>query len=218
MTIKATFATMMIRAIGLSCFVAAGATLLAGPPALAQEPRPLGEFQDWAAYTYESDSGAVCYIVSQPTDWEPKNVNRGPIFFLVTHRPAERVRNEVNTIIGYPFREDSTATVTIGDANFELFTSGDGAWADYGRPRPANRRGHEGRHDHAPARDVLARHQYHRPLLAARRDRRHDQDRRGVQLGSAPALPCVARPTKACILLASDGRNCRPVRLYVDGP
>jgi hypothetical protein len=130
MTIKATFATMMIRAIGLSCFVAAGATLLAGPPALAQEPRPLGEFQDWAAYTYESDSGAVCYIVSQPTDWEPKNVNRGPIFFLVTHRPSERVRNEVNTIIGYPFREDSTATVTIGDAKFELFTSGDGAWAD----------------------------------------------------------------------------------------
>jgi hypothetical protein len=40
------------------------------------------------------------------------------------------VRNEVNTIIGYPFREESTATVTIGDANFELFTSGDGAWAD----------------------------------------------------------------------------------------
>jgi hypothetical protein len=130
MTLKVTFANMMIRAIGLSCLMAGGAALLAGTSALAQEPKPLGEFDDWAAYSYKSESGSVCYIVSQPTDWEPKNVNRGPIFFLVTHRPAERVRNEVNTIIGYPFKENSTATVTIGDAKYELFTSGDGAWAD----------------------------------------------------------------------------------------
>ena len=130
MTAKVTFETMMIRKIALSFLLAAGAALLAGSPAQAQEPKPLGEFQDWAAYTYESDSGPVCYVVSQPTDWEPKNVNRGPIFFLITHRPSERVRNEVNTIIGYPFKEDSTATVTVGDDSFELFTSGDGAWAD----------------------------------------------------------------------------------------
>jgi hypothetical protein len=130
MTPKVTLTTMMIRALGISCFLAGGAALLAGSPALAQEPKPLGEFQDWAAYTYDSESGKVCYAVSQPTDWEPKNVNRGPIFFLITHRPSERVRNEVNTIIGYPFKEDSTATVTVGDAKFELFTSGDGAWAD----------------------------------------------------------------------------------------
>jgi invasion protein IalB len=130
MTPKVTFANMMIRAIGLSCLMAGAAALLAGTSALAQEPKPLGEFDDWAAYSYKSESGSVCYIVSQPTDWEPKNVNRGPIFFLVTHRPAERVRNEVNTIIGYPFKENSTATVTIGEAKYELFTSGDGAWAD----------------------------------------------------------------------------------------
>ena len=130
MTPKVTFATMMIRAMSLGFLMAAGAALLAGSQALAQEPEPLGEFNDWAAYTYKSDNGPVCYIVSQPTDWEPKNVNRGPIFFLVTHRPSERVRNEVNTIIGYPFKENSTATVTIGDSTFELFTSGDGAWAD----------------------------------------------------------------------------------------
>jgi hypothetical protein len=130
MTPKVTFATMMIRAMTSICLMAGGAALPAVSPVLAQEPQPLGEFNDWAAYTYKSDSGPVCYAVSQPTDWEPKNVNRGPIFFLVTHRPSERVRNEVNTIIGYPFKENSTATVTIGDSTFELFTSGDGAWAD----------------------------------------------------------------------------------------
>ena len=131
MTLRVTLATMMIRVTGFSFLIAvAAALLLSISPASAQEPKPLGEFEDWAAYTYESDSGTVCYIVSQPTDWEPKNVNRGPIFFLVTHRPGERVRNEVNTIIGYPFKENSTATITVGDASFDLFTSGDGAWAD----------------------------------------------------------------------------------------
>jgi invasion protein IalB len=132
MTAKVTFETMMIRKMASGFLMAAAAALLAGSPAMAQaqDPKLLGEFQDWAAYTYQSDSGPVCYIVSQPTDWEPKNVNRGPIFFLITHRPSERVRNEVNTIIGYPFKEDSTATVTVGDADFDLFTSGDGAWAD----------------------------------------------------------------------------------------
>ena len=131
MTPKVTFAAMTIRAIGLSCLMAAGLALLQGSPAVAQEPKLLGEFDAWAAYTYQSDAGAaVCYIVSQPTDSEPKNVKRDAIFFLVTHRPSERVRNEVNTIIGYPFKENSTATVTVGDADFDLFTSGDGAWAD----------------------------------------------------------------------------------------
>lgn len=96
----------------------------------AQEPQRIGEFNDWAAYSYKADAGQVCYIVSQPNESDPKNVNRDPIFFLVTHRPGDKVRNEVNTIIGYPFKEGSTATVTIGSDKFELFTSGDGAWAE----------------------------------------------------------------------------------------
>lgn len=98
--------------------------------ASAQEPSPIGEFSDWAAYTYKSNNGPVCYIVSQPKRSQPTNVSRDPIFFLVTHRPGEKVRNEVNTIIGYPFKKDSTASVQIGSDSFDLFTSGDGAWSD----------------------------------------------------------------------------------------
>lgn len=124
-------ASGMIR-VSRPAWLAAGAIVvgLAAGPVAAQEPEPLGEFNDWAAYTYKSDAGPVCYIVSQPKDSEPKNVSRDPVFFLVTHRPGDRVRNEVNTIIGYPFKDGSTATVTIGGTTFELFTSGDGAWSD----------------------------------------------------------------------------------------
>jgi hypothetical protein len=106
-----------------------GAVLHAGT-LLAEEPTSLGEFSDWAAYTYKAKAGQVCYIVSRPKKSEPDGVSRDPAFFLVTHRPGERVRNEVNTIIGYPFKKESKATVIIDDTSFELFTSGDGAWSE----------------------------------------------------------------------------------------
>ena len=36
----------------------------------------------------------------------------------------------VSTIIGYPFKEATTVQLKVDDAEFELFTNGDGAWAD----------------------------------------------------------------------------------------
>src|SRR5215217_3805941 len=73
-------------------------------PAKAQEPTLLGEFNDWAAYTYTSQQGKVCYAVSMPKSSEPEGINRDPVFFLITHFPQQGVRNEVSTIIGYTFR------------------------------------------------------------------------------------------------------------------
>lgn len=105
--------------------------VLAGAaPARAQEPTLLGEFGDWAAYTYTSGQGKVCYAVSIPKSSEPTGLNRDPVFFLISHFPKQGVRNEISTIIGYPFRKESTAQLTIGEITFDLFTSGDGAWAD----------------------------------------------------------------------------------------
>jgi len=107
--------------------VGAAFALLMAPTAAIAQPKPdlLGSFKDWAAYTYNNGKSKVCYIVSQPKDSNPKGLNRDAVFFLVTHR-----RNEVNTIIGYPFRKGSTTSVTIDKASaFKFFTSGDGAWA-----------------------------------------------------------------------------------------
>jgi len=103
---------------------------LAATPARPQEPTLLGEFGDWAAYTYTSGQGKVCYAVSIPKSSEPTGLNRDPVFFLISHFPKQGVRNEISTIIGYPFRKESTAQLTIGERTFDLFTSGDGAWAD----------------------------------------------------------------------------------------
>lgn len=98
--------------------------------AQSQNPTPLGEFADWAAYTYKAGNSKVCYVVSSPKGSDPKSVKRDPIFFLITHRPGQSVRNEVSTIIGYPFKKDTQVELTIDDGGFKLFTNGDGAWAE----------------------------------------------------------------------------------------
>jgi invasion protein IalB len=47
---------------------------------------------------------------------------------FVSSRPAEKVRNEVSVIVGYPFKTSSDATAEIGAAKFAMYTQNDGAW------------------------------------------------------------------------------------------
>jgi invasion protein IalB len=98
--------------------------------AKADDPALLGQFDDWAAYTYKATDTKVCYVSSRPKDSAPKNVKRDPAFFLVTNMPGRKVKGEVSTIIGYPFKKESNAELLIDDSKFTLFTNADGAWAD----------------------------------------------------------------------------------------
>lgn len=89
------------------------------------------QFKDWGAYVFnDPQRGKMCFAVSQPKDMEPKNVNRDPVYFFVTTRPKEGVREEVNVITGYPYKEGSKTSVQIGSDVFTLYTSGDGAWLE----------------------------------------------------------------------------------------
>lgn len=98
--------------------------------AKAEDPQLLGEFDDWAAYSYKASDTKVCYVSSRPKSSEPKNVKRDPAFFLVTHMPGRKVKGEVSTLIGYPFKKESNAELTIDEAKYSLYTNADGAWAD----------------------------------------------------------------------------------------
>ena len=123
---------MIFKPAAWSVVLAPLAVLAGLAPVLAQTPEPtdLGKFGDWAAYTYKTQGGKVCYISSQPKTQTPKNAKRDPAFLLVTHRPSQSVRNEVSTIIGYPFKKDTPVQLTIDATDFQLFANGDGAWAD----------------------------------------------------------------------------------------
>ena len=104
------------------------ALVLVAPASYAQTPSPIGQFRDWAAYTYNATGGRVCYAITQPKESLPPGVNRGEIYYFVSQRPGEGVRNEISVITGYPYQEGSTTTIEIGTDKFNLFTQDDGAW------------------------------------------------------------------------------------------
>lgn len=94
----------------------------------AEAPKLLGSFNTWDAFSYREKGSKVCYIVSSPQDSEPKNVRRGDIYAMVTHRPADKVVGEVSVVPGYPYKEGSEVGVAIGADKYALFTAGENAW------------------------------------------------------------------------------------------
>lgn len=131
-----------------------GALALAGLTsgvALAQSPTAgaqlLGQFGDWGAYTASPGGKKICFALAKPATSEtnPPNRPRDPAWFFVSTRPAEKVKEEVSVIIGYPFKANSDAVVEIGSTNFAMYTQNDGAWvknaAEEARLIEAMRRG-----------------------------------------------------------------------------
>jgi hypothetical protein len=97
--------------------------------AVATRTERLGAAQGWTAYSYQEKSGKVCYLAGVPQRSEPTGFKRKRPVALVTHRPGEKITNVANFVEGYPLKEGSVVSVEIGDAKFELFTKGNGAWA-----------------------------------------------------------------------------------------
>ena len=104
------------------------AALAVAAPTVAQEAKSLGTFNAWTAWQGTDANGVICYISSQPSDSDPKNVNRDPIHFLVIHRKGLGTKNEVQTLIGYPFNANPNATATIDGKAYPMVTEGSAAW------------------------------------------------------------------------------------------
>ncbi|MCP5365238.1 MAG: invasion associated locus B family protein [Hyphomicrobiales bacterium] len=89
----------------------------------------IGRFGDWTAYEDGSGANKICYMGSSPQKAEGNYTRRGPIFFLISHRPGDKVEGEVALETGYPFKKGSDASAVIdGTTTFNLFTQGESAW------------------------------------------------------------------------------------------
>jgi len=93
------------------------------------QPKLIGTFGDWSAYSFNEGQAKVCYVAVQPKKAEGNYSSRGDVFFLITHRPAEKTYNVVSVIVGYTFKDASEPTVTIDKKTFTLFTRADRAWS-----------------------------------------------------------------------------------------
>jgi hypothetical protein len=89
----------------------------------------LGGAQGWDAYSDTEKSHKICYVVGEPTKSEPTGAKRNKIYASVTHRPAEKISNEVSFNAGYLFKEGSDAELMVDSRKFTLFTNKDAAWA-----------------------------------------------------------------------------------------
>jgi hypothetical protein len=90
----------------------------------------LGQYGDWGAYTASPGGKKVCFALAKPnaSSTNPPNRPRDPAFLFISTRPAEKVREEVSVIIGYPFKPSFEAAAEIGSTSFALYTQNDGAW------------------------------------------------------------------------------------------
>jgi invasion protein IalB len=120
--------------------LAAGGALLCGVSAFAQnkpaksDPTEqavlLGQFDNWGAYTASPGGKKICFALSKPTSavTEPAGRKRDPSYAFVSTRPAEKVKNEVSVVVGYPQKPGVDAAATIGSASYVMYTQNDGAW------------------------------------------------------------------------------------------
>ncbi len=94
------------------------------------QPRLLGQYGEWGAYTASPGGKKVCFAIAKPTasQTSPPGRPRNPPYMFVSTRPADKVANEVSIIIGYPFKPSSEASAEIGTSSFALYTQQDGAW------------------------------------------------------------------------------------------
>ncbi|RUT29379.1 hypothetical protein EMQ25_14765 [Arsenicitalea aurantiaca] len=113
----------------LSGVAIAGMCVGLAAPAGAQEATSLGTFNAWTAWQSTDANGVMCYISSTPSDSQPGNVNRGAIHFLIIHRKGLGTRNEVQSLIGYPFNtSNANASATIDGRAYPMVTEGEAAW------------------------------------------------------------------------------------------
>jgi invasion protein IalB len=119
---------------GLGAAVAA--TSIAASVAYGQAAAPtagatlLGQYGDWGAYTASPGGKKVCFALAKPASsaTNPPNRPRDPAWLFISTRPAEKVKEEVSVIIGYPFKANSDASVEVGGTTFAMYTQNDGAW------------------------------------------------------------------------------------------
>ncbi len=109
------------------------AALLPTAAIAREQPKPIGAFKAWSAYTFGPPQQRTCYIVGRPIRSEP-NVKRGDVYILISDQVGDKVMNQISVNAGYRYRKDSKVAIAIGRTTFALATVDkpgyrDTAWA-----------------------------------------------------------------------------------------
>ncbi len=104
--------------------LALGAVAL--PACAADQPTLLGVSRDWTAYQANTADGKVCYALSKPIAVLPRKAARDPIFVLVSTWPGRNVKDELQIVPGYPYKDGEPVYAQVGSTRTEFFTRNNG--------------------------------------------------------------------------------------------
>ena len=107
--------------------------VLAAPVAAQESENRVSTETDWSVFV--EDDPTQCWIVSAPKsirntrDGREVQARRGDIRLFVSFFPGQDKMGEVSVTGGYPYRDGSTVTVTVGSDSYDFLTDGEYAWA-----------------------------------------------------------------------------------------
>ena len=105
----------------------------AAPTSPTAQATLLGQFGDWGAYTATPGGRKICFALSKPTSSVDNPPNRRKpnmtVYMFVSSRPSDKVKDEVSMLVtGYQLKPNTDAALSVGSANFPMYTQVDGAW------------------------------------------------------------------------------------------
>ncbi len=94
-------------------------------PSPAETPTLLGVSKAWTAYQANSPDGKVCYALSKPTSVLPLKTARDPIYVIISVWPGRNVKDELQIVPGYLYKEGEPVFAQVGNRKIEFFSRND---------------------------------------------------------------------------------------------
>ena len=95
--------------------------------AWSDQPKSIGKYKNWEAFTYKGDKGKICFAQTAPLERSPKSLKRESSRLFVTFRKEEKIKNELSVTSGHIYKQ-STVVAKSGKNEFAFFSQGNFAW------------------------------------------------------------------------------------------
>ena len=102
-------------------------TFLFSSNAFSDQPKSIGKYKSWEAFTYNGSNGKICFAQTIPLDRAPKNLKRDPSRLFVTFRKNEKIKNDLSVTRGHMYKKSSVIAKS-GKNEFLFFSQGNFAW------------------------------------------------------------------------------------------
>ena len=102
-------------------------TFLFSSNAFSDQPKSIGKYKSWEAFTYNGSNGKICFAQTIPLDRAPKNLKRDPSRLFVTFRKNEKIKNELSVTSGHMYKKSSVMAKS-GKNEFLFFSQVNFAW------------------------------------------------------------------------------------------